>query len=158
MRGEVIASCSRARLARGRVMQEETAHSFIHSLPPPCPLAWHVRVLSPCPPGSQVCRWELCLIVWLLSAPTESQGHGACWILSPELSVLGYCFIPGGKLFLPAQCSPSRPEWILMQCRSWRGAVGCCVEPPCLCSPLAAPAPRWKPRWARNKRADQLLP
>lgn len=114
-----VASCFGVSLVPGgRVMKEEAAHSFvylfIHSLPPPCALAWHVRVTSPCSPGFQVCQWEPCLTLWLLSAPSESRGHCAHGILSPELSVLGCCPLPEGKLFLPAQCSPSRPEWTLV--------------------------------------------
>lgn len=57
-------------------MQEEAVHSFVHSFPS-CTLAWHVYVMSPCSRGSQVCQWEPCLAVWLLSAPSESQGHCA---------------------------------------------------------------------------------
>lgn len=117
-----VATCFGVSLVPGgRVMKEEAAHSlllflclFVCSLPPPCALAWYVCVTSPRSPGSQVCQWEPCLALWLTSAPSESQGHCAHGILSPELSVLGCCLLPEGKLFLPAQCSPSRPEWTLV--------------------------------------------
>lgn len=114
---------------RGRVMQEEAVHSFVrsfvhsfvHSLPP-CILAWHVQVMSPCSPGSQACQWEPCLAVWLLSAPSEPQGHCARWILSPELTVRGCCLLPGGPCFLPP--GQKEPLW------DCGGLEGCWAEAP----------------------------
>lgn len=67
-------------------MQEEAVHSFVHSFVhslPPCTLAWHILACH-----VSMLTWLPGLPVWLLSAPSEPQGHCARWILSPELTAL----------------------------------------------------------------------
>lgn len=121
--------------------------SFIHSLPPFCTLAWRVYVLSPCPPGSPVCQWELCLAAWLLFALPASQGHHAGWILSPDLcawplpSPWGEMISTSSVLSLQARMDP-RVMRELLRCGGVLGRVTC------LCSPLIAPPPP-APRKAR---------
>lgn len=82
----------------GRLRREEAAHSLARSftLGSTC-----TGLACRCPPSMPTwlpaLQGELCLAAWLLSALSESQGHSACWILSPELSVLGGCLLPGEK-------------------------------------------------------------
>lgn len=97
----VVASYSGADLVSwGRVMQEEAVHSFVHSLPP-CTLAWHVLACH-----VSMLTWLPGLPVWLLSAPSESQGHCARWILSPELTALAAAFSLGKCSLPPGQNGP----------------------------------------------------